>query len=105
MSRPRPGSATEQAAYGAPGSGSPVPERSWAAEVAGAVHGGVAVTGRLKLDGALVGPLEVRLDGQADVAASVNGDVQADGPAWRGTCSGQAGSQASAVSPGLPGLP
>jgi hypothetical protein len=41
----------------------------------------VAVTGRLKLDSALPGPLEVRLDGQADVAASVNGDVQADGPA------------------------
>jgi len=41
----------------------------------------VAVTGRLKLDGALVGPLEVRMDGQADVAASVDGDVQANGPA------------------------
>jgi cytoskeletal protein CcmA (bactofilin family) len=49
-------------------------------KVDGTVHGGVIVTGgRFELDGTCRGPLEVRLDGQADVHGIVEGDVHARG--------------------------
>src|SRR4051794_17473794 len=50
-----------------------------AVKVQGTVHGGAVVTGRLELDGTCQGPLEVRLDGQADVRGIVEGDVHARG--------------------------
>ncbi|MCV2488584.1 hypothetical protein OF117_04340 [Geodermatophilus sp. YIM 151500] len=50
-----------------------------ALSVEGTIHGGAVVTGRLELRGTCQGPLEVRLDGQADVNAIVNGDVHARG--------------------------
>jgi cytoskeletal protein CcmA (bactofilin family) len=53
-------------------------------KVDGTVHGGVVVTGgRLELDGTCRGPLEVRLDGQADVHGIVDGDVHARGGTLR----------------------
>ena len=48
-------------------------------KIDGTVHGGAVVTGRLELNGTCRGPLEVRLDGQADVRGIVEGDVHARG--------------------------
>ena len=48
-------------------------------KIDGTVHGGAVVTGRFELNGTCRGPLEVRLDGQADVRGIVEGDVHARG--------------------------
>ncbi|RBY86562.1 polymer-forming cytoskeletal protein [Blastococcus sp. TF02A-30] len=50
-----------------------------ALEIEGTLHGGATVTGQLTLTGTCNGPIEVRLDGQADVSAVVNGDVHVRG--------------------------
>src|SRR5215218_2280935 len=50
-----------------------------AIKVQGTLHGGAVVTGRLELDGTCRGPIEVRLDGQADVRGIIEGDVHARG--------------------------
>lgn len=50
-----------------------------AVKIQGTVHGGAVVTGSLELDGTCIGPIEVRLDGQADVRGIVEGDVHARG--------------------------
>ncbi|WNV74766.1 hypothetical protein [Geodermatophilus sp. DSM 44513] len=63
-------------------------------KVDGTVHGGALVTGgRLELRGTVQGPLEIRLDGQADVVAVVNGDVHARGGTlvFRGVINGRLG--------------
>ncbi|MPQ99780.1 hypothetical protein GB931_18025 [Modestobacter sp. I12A-02628] len=44
-------------------------------EINGTLHGGAVVTGQLDMIGIVDGPLEVRLDGHADVEAIVKGDV------------------------------
>ena len=54
-----------------------------ALQIDGTVHGGAIVTGRLDLRGTCEGPLEVRLDGQADVEGVVHGDVHARGGTLR----------------------
>ena len=48
-----------------------------ALQIDGTVHGGAVVTGTLDLHGTIVGPLEVRLDGHADIEGIVHGDVHA----------------------------
>ena len=48
-----------------------------ALQIDGTVHGGALVTGTLDLHGEIVGPLEIRLDGYADVEGVVHGDVHA----------------------------
>jgi cytoskeletal protein CcmA (bactofilin family) len=48
-------------------------------EIDGTLHGGAVVTGTLDLHGTILGPLEVRLDGHADVEGIVRGDVHARG--------------------------
>jgi cytoskeletal protein CcmA (bactofilin family) len=50
-----------------------------AVKIQGTLHGGAVVTGRLELDGTCRGPIEVRLDGQAEVRGIVEGDVHARG--------------------------
>lgn len=45
----------------------------------GTLHGGAVVTGTLDFRGTCAGPLEVRLDGHADVEGVVRGDVHARG--------------------------
>lgn len=50
-----------------------------ALEIEGTLHGGAVVTGTLDLRGTCNGPLEVRLDGHADIEGMVNGDVHAHG--------------------------
>jgi cytoskeletal protein CcmA (bactofilin family) len=50
-------------------------EVNGALEIDGTLHGGAVVTGTLDLRGACNGPLEVLLDGHADVEAVVHGDV------------------------------
>lgn len=50
-----------------------------AIEIDGTLHGGAVVTGTLDLRGTCDGPLEVRLDGHADVEGIVLGDVHARG--------------------------
>ncbi|SFL93157.1 polymer-forming cytoskeletal protein [Geodermatophilus ruber] len=63
-------------------------------KVDGTVRGGAIVSnGRLELRGKVQGPLEVRLDGQADVAAIVEGDVHARGGTlvFRGIITGRLG--------------
>jgi hypothetical protein len=50
-----------------------------ALEIEGTLHGGAIVTGTLDLRGACNGPIEVRLDGHADIEAVVRGDVHARG--------------------------
>ncbi|NEK57224.1 hypothetical protein GCU56_04965 [Geodermatophilus sabuli] len=52
-------------------------EVNGALEIDGTLHGGADVTGTLDLRGACYGPLQVRLDGHADVEAVVHGDVLA----------------------------
>ncbi len=46
-----------------------------ALEINGTLHGGAVVTGTLDLIGTCNGPLEVRLDGHADIEAVVRGNV------------------------------
>jgi hypothetical protein len=64
-----------------------------ALEIEGAVHGGAVVTGTLDLIGTCHGPLEVRLDGHADVEAVIHGDVHARGGKlrFRGIIDGRLG--------------
>ena len=50
-----------------------------AVEIDGTLHGGAVVTGTLDLRGTCDGPLEVRLDGHADVEGVVHGDVHVRG--------------------------
>jgi hypothetical protein len=50
-----------------------------AVAIEGTVHGGAVVIGSLDLHGTCLGPLEVRLDGNADVTGIVRGDVHARG--------------------------
>jgi hypothetical protein len=50
-----------------------------AVEIDGTLHGGAVVTGTLDLRGTCLGPLEVRLDGHADIEGVVRGDVHARG--------------------------
>ena len=50
-----------------------------AVQIDGTVHGGAVVTGTLDLHGTCDGPLEVRLDGYADVEGIIRGDVHARG--------------------------
>jgi hypothetical protein len=50
-----------------------------AVTIDGTLHGGAVVTGRLQLNGTCNGPIEIRLDGQAEVNAVVHGDVHARG--------------------------
>ena len=59
----------------------------------GVLHGGAVVTGRLELRGTCHGPIEVRLDGQADIAAVVHGDLHARGGkvVFRGILDGRLG--------------
>ncbi len=59
----------------------------------GTLHGGAVVTGRLELAGTCHGPIEIRLDGQADIAAVVHGDVHARGGRlrFRGILDGRLG--------------
>jgi len=52
-------------------------------EINGTLHGGAVVTGQLALDGTCNGPIEVRLDGRADVNGIVHGDVHARGGTLR----------------------
>src|SRR3954452_17249473 len=52
-------------------------------EINGTLHGGAVVTGQLALDGTCNGPIEVRLDGRADVDSVVHGDVHARGGTLR----------------------
>jgi hypothetical protein len=54
-------------------------EVNGALEIEGTLHGGAVVTGTLNLHGTCNGPLEVRLDGQADIDGIVRGDVHARG--------------------------
>jgi hypothetical protein len=42
-----------------------------AVKIQGTLHGGAVVTGSLELDGTCLGPIEVRLDGHADVLVAV----------------------------------
>ncbi|MGY1838260.1 MULTISPECIES: hypothetical protein [unclassified Modestobacter] len=51
--------------------------------IKGTLHGGAVVTGQLDLDGTVNGPIEVRLDGRADIKAIVHGDVHARGGTLR----------------------
>ena len=62
-------------------------------EVNGTVRGGIVVTGTLDLNGTCDGPLEVRLDGHADVQGIVLGDVHARGGRlrFRGIIDGRLG--------------
>jgi hypothetical protein len=48
-----------------------------AVEIEGTLHGGAVVTGTLDLIGTCNGPIEVRLDGHADIEAVVHGNVLA----------------------------
>jgi hypothetical protein len=50
-----------------------------AVKLKGTLHGGAVVTGRFELDGTSRGPIEILLDGQADVRGIVQGDVHARG--------------------------
>ncbi|OMQ15641.1 hypothetical protein A7K94_0208065 [Modestobacter sp. VKM Ac-2676] len=50
-----------------------------AIEIDGTLHGGAIVIGQLDLRGTCNGPLEIRLDGSADVDGIVHGDVHARG--------------------------
>jgi cytoskeletal protein CcmA (bactofilin family) len=54
-----------------------------ALKVQGTLHGGAVVTGRFELDGTSRGPIEVRLDGQAEIRGIVEGDVHARGGTLR----------------------
>lgn len=54
-----------------------------AVKVQGTLHGGAVVTGRFEFDGTCRGPIEVRLDGQAEVRGVVEGDVHARGGSLR----------------------
>jgi len=64
-----------------------------ALEIEGTVHGGAIVTGTLDLIGTCHGPIEVRLDGHADVEAVIHGDVHARGGTlrFRGIIDGRLG--------------
>jgi cytoskeletal protein CcmA (bactofilin family) len=64
-----------------------------AVKVDGTLHGGAVVTGRLELEGTCHGPIEVHLDGQADIAAVVHGDIHARGGKlrFRGILDGRLG--------------
>src|SRR4051812_38795961 len=64
-----------------------------ALEIEGTVHGGAVVTGTLDLIGTCHGPIEVRLDGHADVEGVVHGDVHARGGKlrFRGIIDGRLG--------------
>jgi len=44
-------------------------------EIEGTLHGGACVYGQFDMAGVVEGPIEVRLDGHADLEAIVNGDV------------------------------
>ena len=68
-------------------------EVNGALEIEGTLHGGATVTGKLDLIGTCNGPLEVRLDGHADVEAVVHGDVHARGGKlrFRGIIDGRLG--------------
>lgn len=48
-------------------------------EIEGTLHGGAVVTGQLDFQGTCFGPIEVRLDGDADIDGIVHGDVHARG--------------------------
>lgn len=50
-----------------------------ALEIEGTLHGGAVVTGTLDFQGTCNGPIEVRLDGHADIEGVVHGDVHARG--------------------------
>jgi cytoskeletal protein CcmA (bactofilin family) len=62
-------------------------------KVDGTLHGGAVVTGRLELEGTCHGPIEIRLDGRADIAAVVHGDIHARGGTlrFRGILDGRLG--------------
>ena len=64
-----------------------------ALEIDGTLHGGAVVTGTLDLRGTCNGPIEVRLEGSADVEAVVHGDVHARGGKlrFRGIIDGRLG--------------
>lgn len=64
-----------------------------ALEIDGTLHGGAVVTGKLDLDGTCRGPLEVRLDGHAEITGVVYGDVHARGGVlrFRGILEGRLG--------------
>ena len=64
-----------------------------AVKIDGTLHGGAVVTGRLELRGTCHGPIEIRLDGQADIAAVVHGDLHARGGrvVFRGILDGRLG--------------
>lgn len=64
-----------------------------ALDVEGTLHGGAIVTGTLDLRGTCHGPIEVRLDGHADIEAVVHGDVHARGGRlrFRGILNGRLG--------------
>ncbi len=69
-----------------------------AVKVQGTLHGGAVVTGRLELDGTSRGPIEVLLDGQAEIHGVVEGDVHARGGTLRlsGAVHGRLGIKAGA---------
>lgn len=50
-----------------------------ALEIEGTLHGGAVVTGTLDFQGTCHGPIEVRLDGHADIDGIVHGDIHARG--------------------------
>jgi cytoskeletal protein CcmA (bactofilin family) len=50
-----------------------------AIEIDGTLHGGAVVTGTLDFRGTCLGPIEVRLDGHADIEGVIRGDVHARG--------------------------
>jgi cytoskeletal protein CcmA (bactofilin family) len=64
-----------------------------ALEIDGTLHGGAIVTGMLDLQGTCHGPLEVRMDGHADVEGVVHGDIHARGGKlrFRGILAGRLG--------------
>jgi hypothetical protein len=64
-----------------------------AVTIDGTLHGGAVVTGRLQLNGTCNGPIEIRLDGQAEVNAVVHGDMHARGGKlrFRGVLDGRLG--------------
>ena len=64
-----------------------------ALEIDGTLHGGAVVTGTLDLRGTCHGPIEVRLEGHADIDGVVHGDVHARGGRlrFRGILDGRLG--------------
>lgn len=64
-----------------------------ALQIDGTLHGGAVVLGMLDLQGTCRGPLEVRLDGHADVEGVIYGDVHARGGRllFRGILEGRLG--------------